>query len=64
MYSSLKPNVFAYLLASEATIEREFGSLQAIRDNFPKYVVTTDEFNMSRAGIKHLNVKEFLKSDI
>ena len=30
----------AYLLASEDTIQREFGVYDRVRDNFPKYVVT------------------------
>jgi len=50
----------SYLLASEETIMREFGAYDHIRDNFPKYVVTLDEFDMSRSGIKHMNVRGFL----
>jgi predicted AAA+ superfamily ATPase len=50
----------SYLLASEDTIRREFGAFDAIRDNFPKYVVSMDEFDMSRDGIKHRNVRDFL----
>ena len=53
----------SYLLASEQTIEREFSVLENIRDNFPKYVVSLDDFDMSRNGIKHKNIKEFLLSD-
>lgn len=49
----------AYLLASENTIAREFGVYDRVRDNFPKYVVTLDEFDMSRGGIKHRNIREF-----
>ncbi len=52
-----------YLLASEETIEREFGAYYNIRDNYPKYVLSLDEFNMSRDGIKHLNIIDFLISD-
>ncbi|MCL1872914.1 MAG: ATP-binding protein [Clostridiales bacterium] len=50
----------AYLLASEETIRREFGVYESIRDNFPKYVLSLDEFDMSREGIKHFNIREFL----
>lgn len=50
----------AYLLASEDTIEREFGVYDRVRDNFPKYVITLDEFDMSRNGIKHRNIRDFL----
>ena len=50
----------AYLLASSETIEREFTSLKKIDDNYPKYVISMDEFNMSRNGIKHINIIDFL----
>lgn len=52
-----------YLLASEETIEREFGAYDGIRDNYPKYVVSLDEFDMSRNGIKHRNIRDFLLAD-
>lgn len=52
----------AYLLASSETIEREFTSLEKIDDNYPKYVISMDEFDMSRNGIKHINIIEFLIS--
>ena len=52
----------AYLLASEDTIDREFGAYHSIKDNFPKYVVTMDELDMSRDGIKHRNIRDFLLS--
>lgn len=50
----------AYLLASEDTIQREFGVYERIRDNYPKYVLTLDEFDMSRDGIKQRNIRDFL----
>lgn len=50
----------AYLLASEDTIKRQFGVYARVRDHFPKYVVTLDEFDMSRSGIKHRNIRNFL----
>ncbi|ATV36259.1 ATP-binding protein [Fusobacterium pseudoperiodonticum] len=50
----------AYLLASSETIEMEFTSLEKIDDNYPKYVISMDEFNMSRNGIKHINIIDFL----
>ena len=52
-----------YLLASPETIQREFGVYDNIRDNFPKYVVSLDEFDMSRNGIKHRNIRDFLLED-
>lgn len=53
-------NQVAYLLASEETIQREFGVYDSVRDNYPKYVVTMDEIDMSQNGIKHKNIREFL----
>lgn len=53
----------AYLLATEDTVSREFGVYDLIRDNFPKYVVTMDEIDMSRNGIKHRNIRDFLTAD-
>lgn len=50
----------AYLLASEDTIEREFGVYDSVHDNYPKYVVSLDELDMSRKGIKHRNIRDFL----
>ncbi len=52
-----------YLLASAETIEREFGVYESIRDNFPKYVVSLDDLDMSRNGIKHRNIRDFLLAD-
>lgn len=51
-----------YLLATTETINREFGVYDNIKDNFPKYVVSLDELDMSRNGIKHRNVRDFLLS--
>ena len=50
----------SYLLASEDTKEREFSVLENIKDNYPKYVLSVDEFDMSRNGIKHVNLIKFL----
>lgn len=49
-----------YLLASEETIEREFGVYDSVSDNYPKYVVSMDELDFSRNGIKHRNIRDFL----
>ena len=53
----------AYLLASDETVQREFGAHDNIRDNYPKYVVSLDEFDMSRNGIKHRNIRDFLLAE-
>ncbi|MDE5844246.1 MAG: ATP-binding protein [Muribaculaceae bacterium] len=54
-----------YLLASEDTIKREFGNLAAIKDNYPKYVVSLDPISgglNEYPGIEHVNLREFLKT--
>ena len=53
----------SYLLASDETLEREFKPLLAIRDNYEKIVISMDKIDMSRDGIKHLNIEEFLLSE-
>ena len=53
----------AYLLASEETIHREFDVYDSLRDHYPKYVVSLDEFDMSRNGIRHRNIRDFLLVD-
>ena len=53
----------SYLLASEETVEREFKPLKNISDNYPKYVVTMDDADMSHEGIEHLNLVDFLLGD-
>lgn len=50
----------AYLLADEETVRREFGVYGLVRDNYPKYVVTMDELDRSRDGIRHWNIRDFL----
>ena len=54
----------AYLLASEETIQREFGVYAHLSDNYPKYVLSLDEFDMSRDGIKHENIRDFLLKNL
>lgn len=56
----------AYLLANGKTIEREFGAFDPIKDNSPKFVLSMDRLDMSRDGITHLNIIDYLegKSDL
>ena len=53
-----------YLLASQETVDREFGNLQMIKDSHPKYVVSLDRMygDTNIDGIRHLHLREFLKS--
>lgn len=54
----------AYKLSSSETIEREFSPLAAIKDNYPKYVVTMENVWQSNYdGIKHVNISNFLLQD-
>lgn len=56
-----------YLLASEDTVRREFGNLAAIKDNYPKYVVSMDPVSGGFGeypGIEHVNLREFLKMSL
>ena len=45
------------------TIEREFGAFKKIEDNYPKYVISLDKVDLSRDGIIHLNLIDFLLSE-
>ena len=51
----------AYMLTNESTVNREFGNLLEIQDNFPKYVVTMDELTdtSTHKGINRMHVKDF-----
>jgi len=50
----------AWQMTSDKTIEREFSSLEKIKDNYPKFLLTTDNFTQNRSGIIHLNVFNWL----
>lgn len=50
----------AWQMANESTIEREFRALEKIKDNYPKYLLTTDSFTQNRSGVRHLNVFNWL----
>jgi hypothetical protein len=52
----------SYLLTDEKTSNREFGNLMAIKDNYPKYVVSMDDFNKGsdNQGIRHMHLSDFL----
>lgn len=56
-----------YLLASNDTIKRVFGTLAAINDNYPKYVVSLYPVSggfSEYPGIEHVNLREFLKTNL
>ena len=63
-----KHNKTIYIQVSESILDentrkREFNPLEQITDNYPKYVLTLDEWDYSQNGIVHLNIIEFLKSN-
>lgn len=51
------------ILGSEETENREYRPLETIRDNYAKYVVTTDYTLQRRNGIHHVNLMEFMLSE-
>lgn len=53
----------AWQITSENTVEREFGTLEKINDNYPKYLLTTDSFTQNRSGVIHNNVFNWLLND-
>ena len=51
----------ALRITEKQTMEREFGNLMAIKDNYPKYVITLDDYTgTSYEGIVHLPLRKFL----
>ena len=53
----------AYTIAlSEETEDREYRPLEKIRDNYPKYLLTTDYLLQKRGGIRHVNLMDFMKA--
>jgi uncharacterized protein len=65
-FVALKNNTKIYIqlaitLLEEKTIEREFGNLEKIKDNYPKYVLSMDDFPVTNQnGIEHWNIRKFL----
>lgn len=47
---------------SKETEDREYASLEKIKDNYPKYLVTTDYLLQKRNGIRHVNLMDFIGS--
>lgn len=48
---------------SKTTEDREYTPLETIKDNYPKYVLTTDYLLQKRNGIRHLNLMEFMEAN-
>lgn len=47
-------------ILDQHTYQREIAPLKAVRDHYPKYIVTMDEVPMGEDGIKQIHVMEFL----
>lgn len=56
----------SYIIGSEDTRRREFGPLERIRDNHPKYVISVTPLLTRRNenGITHLSLRKFLKEGL
>ena len=53
----------AYTIAlSKETEDRKYRALEMIKDNYPKYVMTTDYLLQNRNGIKHVNILNFMQN--
>jgi predicted AAA+ superfamily ATPase len=54
-----------YQLADKKVIDREFGNLLQIKDNYPKYVISMDTFPItaSMKGVKHIRLIDFLMKE-
>lgn len=50
----------AYMLINDDVIDREFDAYKSVRDASPKYVLSLDEIDMSKDGIIHLNIEDWL----
>jgi hypothetical protein len=51
----------AYKLPEPSTVAREFGAFDGVRDHYPKYVVTLEDFWQDNVeGVRHKNLAEFL----
>lgn len=49
-----------YLLSDQRVIDREFKAFDSIKDFSMKYVLSMDEFDMSKDGIVHMNIEDWL----
>ena len=56
----------SYIISDEATREREFGILRAIKDNYPKYVISMTPLvgRQDSDGIIHIHLRRFLKEGL
>ncbi len=48
---------------TQGNVGREFGNYDAVNDNWPKFVVSRDTVPLSRNGIRHVNIVNFLMAE-
>ena len=53
----------AMTIAERSTEDREYASLEIIKDNYPKYLFTLDPLLQRRNGIIHKNLADFMKNN-
>ena len=49
-----------YYLNDDKVVKREFGAYNQIEDNYPKYILSMDKFDLSQDGIIHKNIIDWL----
>jgi predicted AAA+ superfamily ATPase len=49
-----------FYLADDTIVAREFGALEKLVSDYPKFIISADDFDRSYKGIKHLNIRDFL----
>lgn len=56
----------SYIIAEQATREREFGNLRSIKDNYPKYVISMTPLlaKNDNDGITHIHLRKFLREGL
>ncbi len=56
----------SYIIAEQATREREFGNLRSIKDNYPKYVISMTPLLTKNDddGITHIHLRKFLREGL
>lgn len=56
----------SFIIAEQATREREFGNLRSIKDNYPKYVISMTPFLTKNDddGITHIHLRKFLREGL
>ena len=56
----------SYIIAEQATREREFGNLRSIKDNYPKYVISMTPLLAKNDddGITHIHLRKFLREGL